>query len=100
MKPDLSFVPQHAITRRTGEQLLGTATQTPQYNRVRALDWCPRCYNSKDMGLLVCWPCHHRLKRSYDGGHGPMERIYPWLDRFLYDHRDAEAKDALKSGST
>jgi hypothetical protein len=67
------------------------ATQTPQYSRVRALHWCPKCFGIKNPGELVCWPCHKRLKRAYDGGHGPMERIYPELDIYLFDHKDNEA---------
>jgi len=69
------------------------ATQTPQYNRVRALNWCPRCFGAKDAKakLLVCWSCHTRLKRAYGGGHGPMERIYAPLDLYLANHRDSAA---------
>src|ERR1700676_4870170 len=71
-------------------------TQTYQYNRVRALHWCPRCFGVKDYGLLVCWPCNTRLKRAYDGGHGPMGRVYPSLDLYLANHRDSEARQWLK----
>jgi len=67
-----------------------TATVTPQHNRVRALNWCPRCFAAKDPGLLVCWPCNTRLKRAY-AGHGPMEPIYPALDIYLAEHNDSEA---------
>jgi hypothetical protein len=69
------------------------ATQTTQYDRVRALHWCPRCFGVKDAKakLLVCGPCNTRLKRAYDGGHGPMEWIYPDLDLYLANHRDSEA---------
>ena len=72
---------------------LPPATQTPNYNRVRALPWCPRCFGAKDAKdkLLVCWPCNTRLMRAYGGTHGPMERIYAPLDLYLANHRDSAA---------
>ena len=69
-----------------------TSTPTLQHDRVRAVTFCPRCFGTKDQGLLVCWPCHARLKRAYDGGYGRvMERRLVDLDIYLFDHTDRQA---------
>ncbi len=64
---------------------------TLQYDRVRALHWCPKCKRAKDKGLLVCWPCIIRLKQAYGGSYGPMNRLLPKLDEYLFDHNESEA---------
>lgn len=37
---------------------------------VRGLPHCPACGLPKDKGLLVCWPCHGRLKSRHNGDYG------------------------------
>jgi hypothetical protein len=64
---------------------------TPQFDRVRALRWCPKCKREKSPGLLVCWSCNNRLKRAYDGTYGPLERLLPRLDEYLFDHNESAA---------
>jgi hypothetical protein len=54
------------------------------YHRVHALTWCPCCLRQgKHIGLLVCWTCNTRLKRAYDGTHGPLDRWYTVLNERL-----------------
>jgi hypothetical protein len=66
-------------------------TLTPQFDRVRALHWCPKCKREKNQGLLVCWSCNIRLKRSYGGTFGPLGRVLPRLDAYLFDHNESAA---------
>lgn len=71
-------------------------TPTYQYSRVRERLWCCSCQGTKDQGLLVCWPCHTRLKRRFDGGYGAAvtKRIQD-LDLYLFDHNDTQARSWL-----
>jgi hypothetical protein len=32
------------------------------YPLTRKSPTCPICRKSKDLGLVVCWPCHRRTK--------------------------------------
>lgn len=41
----------------------------PQNPMVRRWHTCPKCLNSKDEGLVLCWPCHRTEKRQNDGGY-------------------------------
>lgn len=45
-------------------------TVQSQYPHVRAMLECPRCWKPKGAGLLLCWPCHHNLKKRHNGGYG------------------------------
>lgn len=37
------------------------------YRRVRGNYTCPHCLGPKDLGLLLCWPCHHRETMDHKG---------------------------------
>jgi hypothetical protein len=39
---------------------------------VRALTVCIECLGPKATGLVICWPCHRRLKARYSGTYGPI----------------------------
>jgi hypothetical protein len=40
-----------------------------QHERVRALAFCVCCKQPKQIGLLICWPCHRREKAANGGGY-------------------------------
>ena len=78
----------------TGTGVTGAQACSPsfQYNRVRALLFCPRCHGGKDAGLLLCWPCHQRQKRAYGGDYS--KRVYVilnMLQTYLETHTATEA---------
>ena len=37
----------------------------------RNLRTCIRCQGAKEVGLVVCWPCHHAMKRRFNGCYDP-----------------------------
>jgi hypothetical protein len=40
---------------------------TLDHPKVRASTVCPNCLQSKDIGLVLCWPCHSTQKHHNDG---------------------------------
>jgi hypothetical protein len=40
-----------------------------QFDRVRATTICVGCNGHKDVGLVLCWPCHRKQKAANDGGY-------------------------------
>lgn len=38
-----------------------------QYPLLRKAARCPLCLETKDIGLVICWPCHHSQKHFNDG---------------------------------
>ena len=51
---------------------------------VRASVVCPVCRKHKDMGLVLCWPCHRTAKAAHDGCYGAfIERRIAACERFL-----------------
>lgn len=38
-----------------------------QKGKVRMDKVCPLCLEPKDVGLIVCWPCHRSQKHHNDG---------------------------------
>ncbi len=45
-------------------------------DKVRGLPFCLGCGKPKGPALVLCWDCHHALKRKYDGSYGPrMEQL-------------------------
>lgn len=38
----------------------------PDYPHIRASRACPLCWEPKNTGLIVCWPCY----RIFDAKHG------------------------------
>ncbi len=43
------------------------AVPVSQNPKVRAEKVCPNCLQGKDVGLVLCWPCHHSQKDHNDG---------------------------------
>lgn len=39
--------------------------------KVRALTVCINCCKPKDVGLMLCWPCHREQKRKFESGYDP-----------------------------
>jgi len=53
-----------------------------QYEHVRALSICVGCDGSKDVGLLLCWTCHHKQKARHDGSYSKeIEDKLAWLEQ-------------------
>jgi hypothetical protein len=36
---------------------------------LRAIPICPLCLEHKDVGTLICWPCHRTQKAHNQGGY-------------------------------
>lgn len=52
--------------------------------QVRNWTLCPLCRDQKDIGLVVCWPCHRKEKRRNHGAYSDAaETIIESLERFL-----------------
>jgi hypothetical protein len=51
---------------------------------VRADATCPLCLGVKDDGLVLCWQCHRKQKRLFDGSYGQLaEALIARRDRYL-----------------
>lgn len=48
----------------------GGQTFEPKYEHLRAHPVCISCGEHKSEGLVLCWPCHHKLKHKYHGTYG------------------------------
>jgi hypothetical protein len=72
---------------------LAIETKGPEMNqrdRVRALAYCLCCKGPKEIGLLICWPCHRSEKRANGGGYSPKtELLIVETDRSLAQLADA-----------
>lgn len=74
------------------EYALGRPMLTPSYNRVRERHWCASCFDAKNPGLLLCYPCHRRMKARHTGTYDRiMEKRLRDLDLYLFDHNDRQA---------
>lgn len=52
--------------------------------RVRNWTLCPLCKEPKDIGLVVCWPCHRAEKRRNNGGYSATaEHIIASFEQYL-----------------
>jgi hypothetical protein len=50
-----------------------------QYPNIRNSVTCPNCQESKSIGLVLCWPCHHKQKHRNDGCYS--KRVESKLER-------------------
>ncbi len=54
------------------------------YPLIRAEHICPNCHRPKDVGLILCWPCHQIQKARNDGGYSQrLERQLERLERHI-----------------